>query len=163
MTTLGAVHLTFGIVALLAGLAAILMKKGTRWHRTIGHLYFTSMLALNVTALTIYRLFGTFGPFHALAIVSLVYILLGVGVVVLRRPRARWLAMHARFMLWSYAGLMAAAVSEVTARVPGWNFWLAVVIPSCLVIAIAWVMIHFKGAAAIARLSRQRQTSAEGA
>jgi len=61
MSTLGWVHLTFGAVALLAGTAVVLLRKGTRWHRTMGHVYLTNMVALNVSALFIYRLFGRFG------------------------------------------------------------------------------------------------------
>lgn len=145
MSTLGTVHMTFGCAALALGLAVVTLKKGTRLHRTIGHLYFSSMLALNITALLIYRLFGHFGPFHALAILSLIYLVWGVRAAVWRRPRDRWLHSHTRFMLWSYVGLIAAAVSEITARVPGWNFALAVIVPSLLVCAIGWVLIETKG------------------
>lgn len=159
MSTLGMVHLTFGSTALALGLGVVTLKKGTRLHRTIGHLYFSSMLGLNVTALLIYRLFGHFGPFHALAIISLLYLLWGLGAAVLRRPRDRWLHRHTRFMLWSYVGLMAAAVCEVTARVPGWNFALAVIVPSLVVCAIGWVLIETKGKATINRMARREGVS----
>lgn len=155
MSTLGMVHTTFGCAALVLGLGVVTLRKGTHLHRTVGHLYFSSMLALNVTALLIYRLFGHFGPFHALAIISLIYLLWGISAVVLRRPRDRWLHRHTRFMLWSYVGLIAAAICEITARVPGWNFALAVIVPSLLVCAIGWVLIETKGKETINRMSRR--------
>jgi uncharacterized membrane protein len=64
MSTLGIIHMIFGLVALAAGAAELRLRKGARWHRTVGHLYLTNMLALNISALFIYRLFGGFGPFR---------------------------------------------------------------------------------------------------
>ena len=156
MSTLGMVHMTFGSAALALGLAVVTLRKGTRLHRTVGHLYFSSMLALNVTALSLYRLFGHFGPFHALAIISLLYLLWGISAAVLRRPRDKWLHSHMRFMLWSYAGLIAAAICEITARIPGWNFALAVIVPSLVVCAIGWVLIETKGKATVNGMSRRQ-------
>ncbi len=161
MDTLGIVHMTFGSAALALGMGVVALKKGTRIHRTIGHLYFSSMIGLNVTALSIYKLFGVFGPFHALALVSLGYVIFGVMVAVLRRPRRTWVARHAKFMLWSYVGLWAAAVSEITARVPGWNFWIAVAIPSTLVAVIGGILIHTRAGAIINRLMQREQTAPE--
>lgn len=62
MSTVGFIHMIFGIVALVAGTAVLFLRKGTRWHRTLGHLYLTNMLASNISALFIYRLYGSFGP-----------------------------------------------------------------------------------------------------
>lgn len=119
MSTLGWVHLTFGIVALLAGTAVVLTRKGTRWHRTLGHVYLTNMVALNVSALFIYNLFGTFGPFHWLALGSLFSLLVGMIPVFTRRPKRGWLQRHAAFIGGSYVGLLAATAAEITSRLPG--------------------------------------------
>jgi uncharacterized membrane protein len=46
MSTLGMIHMIFGIVALVAGTAVVLTRKGTRAHRSLGHVYLTSMIRL---------------------------------------------------------------------------------------------------------------------
>jgi uncharacterized membrane protein len=144
MSTVGLVHLVFALCAMLLGLLVVLQRKGTRIHRTIGHLYVSSMLGLNVTALSIYQLFKTFGPFHVLALVSLATLLAGVVPVVTRRPKRAWLDLHANFMAWSYAGLLAAAASELVVRVPlgGRYFAYSVTSVSFAVILVAAWIIH---------------------
>ncbi len=119
MDALGWIHVIFGLVALAAGTAIVFSAKGTRWHRTFGHIYLTTMLGLNITALFIYNLFGIFGPFHWMALASLITLAGGMAAVLMRRPRGRWLTWHAGFMSGSYVGLIAAAASEVTSRIPG--------------------------------------------
>src|SRR5688572_20218407 len=101
----GTVHLFLGLLAVTLGLAVVVMRKGTVAHRRAGFFYAVVMVLLNATALMIYDLFGRFGPFHTLALVSLATLAAGVVPVWLRRPRA-WLELHARFMSWSYAGLL---------------------------------------------------------
>ena len=118
MSTLGIIHTVFATVALFAGAAVLLLRKGTRWHRTLGHIYLTSMISLNITAFFIYDLFGGFGPFHWMAVASLVTILLGMIPVLTRRPKGSWLAVHAGFISGSYVGLVAGAAAEVTSRIP---------------------------------------------
>lgn len=142
LSAIGMVHLIFAFIALGVGLLVVLMRKGTRLHRTLGHIYFTSMLGVNITALCIYRLFGGFGVFHVLAFVSLAGVISGVGFAVLRRPLGKWLEAHRRAILWSYAGLLAAFTAEIAVRVPKTKFWPAVVFPSLLVTAVAWFLIN---------------------
>ena len=89
MSTLGWIHTIFGIVALLAGTVVLFLRKGTRWHRTFGHLYLTNMIALNVSALFIYNLYGRFGPFHWMALGSLLSLAAGMVPVFTRRPPFR--------------------------------------------------------------------------
>ena len=142
VSSLGMVHVVFASTALLMGALVLLLKKGTRLHRTTGHLYFTSMLGLNLSGLFIFNLYGRFGPFHIMAIFSLATLLSGMVPVIVRRPRGGWLELHARFMSWSYVGLLAAAVSEGTTRIPDWPFAAAVIIPSAFVVAVGGVLIQ---------------------
>lgn len=152
LDALGLIHGILGLVSVALGTAMILRRKGGRAHRRIGVAYVACMVALNVTALLIYDLFGRFGPFHWLALLSLGTTMAGFVPAWLRRPLRRaacaqgkpagWLEMHARFMSWSYAGLMAAFASEIGARVPGVPFVHGVVWPTVFVIGIAAVMIH---------------------
>jgi uncharacterized membrane protein len=117
VSALGTVHLVFALVALAAGAGVLRLPKGTRWHRTLGHLYLGGMVGLDVTALFIYRLTGGFGLFHAFALFSLFTVGMAMWAVLARRPRGGWIESHATWMTWSYVGLVAAAVSETATRI----------------------------------------------
>ena len=145
MSALGWVHMTFGLVALLAGGVVISIRKGTRWHRTFGHFYLSSMVALNATAFFIYGLFGTFGPFHWMAVASLITLIVGMFPVLSRKPRGKWLELHAGFIAGSYVGLVAATAAEITSRLPGgWDSFSAAVtgITIAVVIAVGVLLIR---------------------
>jgi uncharacterized membrane protein len=144
MPTLGQLHFASALVALGAGALVLLDRKGTRRHRRIGWTYAAAMLVLNGTALMIYRLTGSFGPFHVAALVSLATLIAGV-VPARRRQPANWLEHHYFFMAYSYLGLLAAAVAETATRVPAIaafaggptpSFWAAVAVTSVLVFVI---------------------------
>jgi uncharacterized membrane protein len=144
MSTLGWIHTLFGLVALLAGTAVIFLKKGTRWHRTLGRVYLTNMIALNVSALFIYKLYGRFGPFHWMALGSLLTLIVGMIPVLTRRPKGSWLELHAAFINGSYVGLVAATAAEITSRLPGTEnaFGAVVASTSILVIAVGVYLIR---------------------
>ena len=131
-------------MALLSGLGVVVRPKGTRLHKRIGWVYAASMLALNATALMIYDLFGGFGPFHVAALVSLLTLLAGMGVAILRRPKKTWVTHHAYWMSWSYVGLLAAAASEVVTRIriPGWHFGIAVGVATFVAIGVGAFVIN---------------------
>lgn len=153
MSTLGFIHLIFGILALVAGTAVLFLRKGTRWHRTLGHLYLTNMLALNISALFIYRLFGSFGPFHWLALISLLTLVAGMVPVFTRRPKGRWLELHASFLNGSYVGLVAATAAEITSRIPGTedSFGLVVAGTSVVIMVVGGLLIQRFTPASIGR------------
>lgn len=163
MSTLGIIHMVFGIVALLSGTGVVFLRKGTRWHRTLGHLYLTSMLSLNTTALFIYNLYGQFGPFHWLAISSLLTLIAGIVPVFARRPKRRWLEQHAIFMNFSFIGLVAATAAEITSRIPGLEDQFGVVIglTSALIIGIGAALLHRNLNRSIRQTSTRFQRSAE--
>ena len=152
MSPLGQFHLVTSLLALAAGAWVLLRPKGTAIHRRIGWVYAASMLALNGSALLIYRLTGTFGPFHVAALVSLLTLLAGVVSAWRRRPGDRsWLPRHYFFMTYSYLGLVAAAVAETATRFPALQavaggptpaFWSVVVIASVAVFVIGIRMIR---------------------
>jgi uncharacterized membrane protein len=135
--------MVFGIVALVAGTAVVLTRKGTRWHRTLGHVYLTTMLGLNVTAFFIYNLYGHFGPFHWSAVSSLVTLIAGMVPVLTRRPRGRWLEWHAIFINMSFIGLVAATAAEMTSRIPGTEdvFGLVVAGTSALIMGVGAILM----------------------
>lgn len=130
------------VISLILGAAMLLMRKGTRRHKQVGYAYVGHMLALNLSALALYRLNGQFNLFHACALVSLISLLGGMLPAILRRP-AGWLRLHYEFIAWSYVGLVAAAVSESAVRLPSAPFWPAVAAGSLLVIAVGALAVHF--------------------
>jgi uncharacterized membrane protein len=135
MSSLGAAHTLIALLAMVLGGVVVVNRKGTRRHKALGWGYVASMVLLNATALSIYRLFGKFGPFHWLALSSLISIFVALTFMLLKRPR-NWLALHGETMSWSYVGLLAAAVAEISVRVLHYPFGLTVAISSLLVIAI---------------------------
>ena len=138
----GVLHACCGLAAIAFGLPVVLLRKGTMIHRRFGLFYVTCMVMLNLTALSIYDLFGRFGVFHWLAVASLVTVAAGLLHVWLRRPRGSWLECHGHAMSWSYAGLLAAFFAEIGARLPGVGFATGVLVPTLAVTAIAAVLIH---------------------
>jgi uncharacterized membrane protein len=149
MNILGWFHVVCALVALGSGAVVLLRRKGTRSHRRIGWIYVSSMLALNVTALMIYRLFGGLGPFHVAAVVSLLTVIAGI-IPAYRQKPANWLEHHYAWMTWSYVGLCAATVSEVATRVPGFRFWWAVMLGTFAVVGIGAALIRRNQAAVLA-------------
>lgn len=111
-------HTTCGFLALILGLIVLLNKKATGLHRALGRSYWVTMLVLNVTAFDLYHLNGHFNIFHIFAIVSLATIFAGLIPVLLRKHISNWLALHYKYMAWSYAGLLAATSNELFAHVP---------------------------------------------
>lgn len=135
----GLLHVGAGIAALLLGVAVAALPKGTRRHRRYGRAYLVAMVLMNFTALTIFELFGRFGPFHWLALFSLATC--AAGFIVAWRRLPGWVSPHAYLMGGSLIGLAAAAVAEVATRVPGWGFGPAVLVSSGSVIALGLVVL----------------------
>jgi len=134
MSYLGLFHAVIGTVAVVMGAVVLFNKKGTPRHKRLGRIWVVAMLLLNVSALSIYNLFGGFGPFHWAALASLSALAAGFYPALVR-PEG-WRVRHEFYMSWSYVGLLAATGAEITSRVPGWNFFWSV---SLTVIAIVLV------------------------
>ena len=167
MTALGWIHTATALAALMTGAVVLLVPKGTARHRQFGWIYVANMLALNVTALLIYRLFGRFGPFHVAAVLSLIAVVLGTtsGIRTRRYRATRQLGalsraahFHYAWMTWSYVGLAGAAVAETATRVPffrprpgqGLAFGLAVAVSALLVFAVGARLIRTRRAELLA-------------
>jgi uncharacterized membrane protein len=135
----GLVHLLCATLAVAAGAAVVLSRKGTRRHRWLGRAYAGLMVAVNATALWIYELFGGFGVFHWLALFSLLTVLL--GYVPARRRRPGWRVRHACFMSGSYVGLIAALAAEILTRTPWLPFSGAVAAASLTVSALGILLM----------------------
>jgi uncharacterized membrane protein len=157
MTILGMVHLAAALLALVSGAVVLLRPKGTGAHRRTGWVYVGAMLATNLTALGIYRLFGRVGPFHVAAVLSLATTLVGVAATRRRGTTPRWVARHYFWMTYSYVGLVAAAASETATRLArpssGAAFGVAVFVATAVVFAVGATRIRRGAAAHLARFT----------
>ena len=164
VTSMGWVHFVMALAAIAVGGAVALSRKGTVRHRNLGRVYAWLMVGVNATAFSIYGLFGRPGPFHAAAFVSLVTIIAG-WIPVRRRKPGQWVEIHARWMAWSYVGLLAAAAAETLSRLPDSPFWWMVAGASLAVVAIGAVVINRRLPVALApyRRAAARRAAAEEA
>lgn len=174
MSPLGALHLATAFAAILAGGSVLLTgPKGGRTHRRLGWVYLISMLTLNASALSIYRLFGGFGPFHVAAIVSVVGTGFGALFAIRARrarsrgdlaARARLIEGHYEAIGWSYIGLIAALVSETATRLdivrrtagPGAVFGIAVGVATAAVVFVGSRMLRKHRARLLAPFAQNR-------
>ncbi|MDE0807034.1 MAG: DUF2306 domain-containing protein [Longimicrobiales bacterium] len=117
MGVLGQVHTAFSLIGVFAGGIVFLMTKGTRWHRTFGHIYFTAMTGMIVTSFSIYDLTGSFNGLHWAALLSAITLGSGLLHVLTRRPKNNWMVWHSNWMSWSYVGLIAALFAEIVTRI----------------------------------------------
>ena len=115
---LGLVHTLSAAIALISGLVVLSKQKGTRTHRKVGYTYFFSMIILNVTAIPITNMSGTFGFFHVFILISLPTTILGLYIPLFSRHKRNWVLQHFSYMFWSYVGLIAAFIAEVMVRLP---------------------------------------------
>lgn len=139
---LGTVHVVLAIAALILGAAVACLPKGDRRHRMFGLFYAMSLLLVNASALSVYEDSVGAGPFHVLAVVSLVTLFSGFIPAFLRRPVSWWLDLHAYFMSWSYVGLVAAGVAQIATMSSSLPAWFAVGLPSILVVISGGMLIH---------------------
>ena len=164
MSGIGIVHFVLALASLALGAAVfVLTVKGSRFHKQVGWAFVVAMLATNITALMIYRLFDGFGPFHAAAIINLVTLVGGVAVALRARyrrgkrdmqGRGKAVSWHYHYMAYSYVGICAAAVAETLTRLPvfrvanvGGRFFVVVIVASVGVFVIGAVLIRrmFRG------------------
>lgn len=154
---LGSIHVVFAIAALILGAVIVFRPKGGRRHRTLGYFYAISLFSVNVSALSVYEEAVGMGPFHILAIISLITLISGFIPAFLRRPESSWLNLHAYFMSWSYVGLVAAGVAQIATISSNLPAWFAVGLPSFLVVIIGGVLIHTRIPKTLAALASSRR------
>lgn len=151
---LGLFHIASAILALASGGYVALNRKGTRSHRRWGWVYAGAMVAVNVSALSIYQLTGRFGPFHVAAIVSLVGLI--AAIIPVRFRPAGWVGRHAYWMSGSYLGLVAALFAEVTTRVESLPFWATAAWTSIAVFVVGFAVIWTRVPPSVARFNYKK-------
>lgn len=111
-------HLASALLAMVLGAVVLLRRKGDHVHKRAGYAYVIAMALVNLTAFGLYRLFGTFGPFHVAALVSGLTVFAGMFNILRRPRRPNSMVSHMVFMYWSVIGLYAAFFSEAMVRLP---------------------------------------------
>ena len=136
----GLTHLISGVFALVFGGLVILMKKGTKIHKRVGYFYVFSMIILILSSFGIYRLFGKFGLFHYLSLVSTFSLVAGMLPMFKKVRAAKDYETHFKRMYWSVVGLYAAFAAESFVRIPKFGgFWTAVAWSFVLIFIICFV------------------------
>jgi len=155
---LGLIHFTSALFAMVVGMAVILFQKGTKRHVYLGYTYVVSMLILNATALMIFDLFGRFGPFHFMALFSLLTVIGGLVPAFLKKPKDKWLDMHYEFMNWSVVGLYAAFWSETFSRFFRFaGFWTLVIAATVLTVVLGGIILKMKKKKILSRITSTKK------
>jgi uncharacterized membrane protein len=152
---IGIGHVVFGIGALMVGAIVLARPKGSPWHRRAGYTYAAMLALVNVTAFGLYRLLGHFGPFHALALVSLTTLAVGMIPAISRRPASTWIYLHAHTMCWSFVGLVAAFFAEIAVRVPSVGVSRSAFGGIAVAMGVGGLMIYRRVPRAVGRLRRR--------
>ena len=149
-------HVLAACSALVAGVAVLPLPKGTHTHRVIGTVYVLALGLVDVAALSLHRE-NTFGVFHALAVVSLVTIAVGLSPLLLGKRSPMVIATHAYCMTWSYAGLVAAGCGQLAVAV-GQDDVGAWVVPAAIgtVLSISGVVIFGRVPSILDRMLTER-------
>lgn len=147
------VHTLFGFVALVAGAWNLIATKGTRRHRLVGWVYVGAMTGLLITSFGIFEVFGSFGPFHILSLVSGGALAFAIYFPLRRARYTHWLVHHYMWITYSYVGLVMATGSHLFAYGPaGWPFWARAVLYWVLPYVVGSVLIYGRRGAILRRL-----------
>jgi len=146
LTLIGAIHTVLAATGIVVGLIQLLRGKGGPVHRALGYAFVYAMLIADGAAMLVFQFTGRFNILHLGALANLVCILFAIAPV-LRSPRpANWKLQHYYWISWSYAGLLAAAATELVVRTVHLptreQAWMATAATSMVVSAIAWVIIN---------------------
>ncbi len=115
---LGLIHLIASIISLISGSLVLGMSKGTVKHKKVGYVYLIAMVVVLITAFMMYNLYGKWGIFHWMAVLSSLTLIAGFIPIQLKRPAKGYVALHFSFMYWSVIGLYGAFCAEVLVRFP---------------------------------------------
>ena len=126
---IGWVHTLAYVVAMIMGAMQLVARKRTAAHTLRGESYFATMIVANITAMVMFRVpdvflrigqppvfLKGFGAFHWLAVVTLLFVLLG-RVSASRQRHAFFAYAHPICMIFSYWILVGGALQELFVRV----------------------------------------------
>ncbi|WP_255991962.1 hypothetical protein [Chitinolyticbacter albus] len=115
LTPLGTIHTAISLVAVAAGLVALVRNKRITWHNTLGKTYVITTILTCLTGFGIFQ-HGGFGKPHALGVLTLLVIALALAIR--NRPEFKALATEAVAYSATFAFHLIPAVTETTTRLP---------------------------------------------
>ncbi|GAA1709212.1 MULTISPECIES: hypothetical protein [Isoptericola] len=121
------VHVAAGLTGVLAGLVAMLARKGGRWHITAGRVFLGGVVALfgSMVVMVVIRWPATV-HLAVLGGIALAAVLLGWH----NRRRGESDGVHIAWMGLAYVAMLTAFYVDngphlpVWERLPGWSFWI---------------------------------------
>jgi uncharacterized membrane protein len=145
LTLPGAIHTILAVAGILVGLVQLVRRKGGPVHRALGYAFVYAMLIADGAAMLIFQFTGRFNILHVGALTNLVCMIFAIAPM-LRSPRpANWKLQHYYWMSWSYAGLLAAAATELVVRTihlpTREQAWMATAATSIVISIVGWVII----------------------
>lgn len=143
----GLVHTIVALLAMVFGTSVLILKKGTALHKKMGYAYVLSMVIMLVTSFMLFNLFGEWGVFHYMAVVSMLTISAGMIPAWFRKSFKNWRELHFTFMFWSVIGLYCAFFAEALTRIPGTGFFKMVGLASGVVVGLGFLIINKKNKA----------------
>lgn len=145
LTLIGAIHTVLAATGIVTGLIQLLRAKGGPVHRALGYAFVYAMLIADGAAMLVFQFTGRFNILHIGALANLACIILAI-VPMLRSPRpVNWKLQHYYWISWSYAGLLAAAATELVVRTVHLptreQAWMATAATSIVISTVGWIVI----------------------
>ena len=135
------IHAIASVLALISGGFIFLTPKGTVKHKKLGYTYTGAMLVLLITSFFIFDLFGQFGIYHTLSLVSFATLAIALSFPLFFRSKSNWVEHHMIWMGYSYVGLIMAGGSHMFQLFPDWSGSLRMVLFCGLPYAIGSYLI----------------------
>lgn len=112
---LGGAHVAAAVAALTIGAVVLVRRKGDAPHVALGRAYLAAMVGVNAPVFFLYDATGQPGPFHLLAVISV--LTTAFGWLSLRGTRGRRrVELHATLMTWSWVGVVTAGLAQAANR-----------------------------------------------
>jgi len=140
LTILRIIHIILAVACLGIGIGIFYQTKGTKKHKTLGFLYLSALILVNITAYLITDQSGV--PLSV--IISIITLFCGFLPVLLRRPKKNWFKIHAYLMCWSYVVLFDAGASQLISKIPAFQNPLGFIVPTLIMIFIGARLINSK-------------------
>jgi len=142
----GKLHYYSALTALILGTWVLFKAKGSRLHRKVGLAYVIAMTVMLTSSFLTYRLYGYFGLFHWLSVISTLTLMAGMWPLWAPKPISNARLIHLQFMYWSVIGLYMGLAAELFTRIPDTPFIVMVVVSSGLVYlaGIIGMLLHYR-------------------
>jgi uncharacterized membrane protein len=117
-TTFGAIHTAAASVGIITGATQVIRTQRGTFHRRLGYTYIGAMVVADISVMAVKEFTGSFNFFHALAAFNLITMALALRPMLMKPRPYQWKLNHYMWICWSYAGLLAAGMTEFLLRVP---------------------------------------------